>query len=413
MAATLFRNIGSLLTLEGAAKKDGRHIQEADLSIIENAAMIVDQGKIHWVGSNKKIPRALKAKKEVDFNKATVLPGFVECHTHSLFAGSRGSEFEQRLNGMSYQEIAKKGGGILSTVKNTRKASHAELLKITTDRVGKFIQQGVTTLEIKSGYALDEKNELKVLKVLQELGKNRKGPEIISSFLGAHSVPSEFSHAKEYLASIEAYLPKVKKLTNRLDIWIEKGFFEKDFSENYLQIAKALGFDLVIHADQLTLSGGTELAVKLGAVSADHVIHLSEKEISMLANSQTTAVLLPLADLYMKCAYPAAKKLIEAGARVALATDFNPGTCPSQDLATVGLLARLEMKMTLPQVIAAYTFGAAAALNLRHDRGSISAGKCADFISIEDDWTSLFYSVGEMNVRKVFVKGSEISYKHK
>lgn len=404
--ATLFYNIEELLTLDSAAEKEGRHIVEADLGIQKKAAMIVQNGKIIWTGHRQKIPRKFKFKKEVDLNNATVLPGFVECHTHTLFAGSRAAEFEMRQQGLSYQDITKAGGGIISTLKETRKASTSKLTEMTKERVRKFVGQGVTTLEIKSGYALDEKNEIRMLKILQSL--QGRGPEIVSTFLGAHSVPPEFSRAQDYLQSIEKYLPKVRKLTKRLDIWIEKGFFEKDFSKSYLQKAKALGFDLVVHADQLTLSGGTELAVEMGAVSADHVIQLSDKEIQLLAKSQTTAVLLPLADLYMKCAYPPAKKLIEAGARVALATDFNPGTCPSQDLSLVGLLARLQMQMSLPQVIAAYTVGAASALNLQFSKGSLSVGKDADFSCIDGCWQQLFYTAGTSLVKKTFVKGQEI-----
>jgi imidazolonepropionase len=388
-----------LLTLDGAAKKQGRKVCEADLTIFEKAAMVVKDGRIVWIGPQKKLTKTKGS--EIDLKGATILPGFVECHTHTIFSGSRSQEFEQRLNGMSYQEIAKGGGGILSTMRATRKSSLRELLKSTQVKVDQFLAQGVTTLEIKTGYALNKTDELKCLKVLKSL----KGPKIVSTFLGAHSLPPEFLSTAEYLKHLESFLPQVKKLTKRLDIWIEKGFFEKEASRGYLQKAKDLGFEISIHADQLTLSGGAELAVELGASSADHVIQLKNREISLIANSQTTAVLLPMADLYMKCAYPPARKLIDAGARVALATDFNPGTCPSQDLNLVGLLARLEMKMTLPEVLSAYTVGASHALNLAASKGSLEAGKDADFICIEDDWTSLFYSAGAKKVTKSFVSG--------
>jgi imidazolonepropionase len=398
----IFRNIGSLLTLEGAAVKQGRQILEADLSIISKAAMVVEDGKISWIGPQKSLPKAKgKKPKEIDLKGATVMPGLVECHTHTLFAGSRSEEFEMRLQGVSYQEIAKRGGGILSTMRATRQASVMNLKKLTQSRVDRFVSQGVTTLEIKTGYALDEKNEIKSLKTIRSL----QGPRVVPTFLGAHSVPPEFSSASEYLKYLEKILPQVRKLTNRLDIWIEKGFFEKDFSKTYLEKAKTLGFQIVIHADQLTLSGGTELAVELQALSADHVIQLGDDEIQKLAQSATTAVLLPLADLYMKCAYPPARDLIDAGARVAIATDFNPGSCPSQDVALVGLLARLEMKMSLPEVIAAYTVGSAHALGLEEQIGSLETGKAADFVCLSDDWSRLFYSAGEMPVAQVFKSG--------
>ncbi len=406
MKTQVFRGIDTLLTLQGASQKQGRRIVEADLGRIDKAALVVQDGKITWVGPQKSLPRSLAKEKvkDIDLQAATVMPGFVECHTHTLFAGSRSEEFEMRLQGVSYQEIARRGGGILSTMRATRKASPGELQRLTQERVNQFVRQGVTTLEIKTGYALEEKSEIKSLKVIRSL----QGPRILPTFLGAHAVPPEFSSAKEYLKHLQTWLPKIRKLTDRLDIWIEKGFFEKDFSQSYLQKARDLGFQIVVHADQLTLSGGTDLAVQMQALSADHVIQLSENEIQKLAQSETTAVLLPMADLYMKCAYPPARKLIEAGGRVALATDFNPGSCPSQDLALVGLLARLEMKMTLPEVLAAYTVGSSFALGLQAQVGALQAGMSADFICMDQDWTSLFYSAGQLSVRETYLKGSLI-----
>lgn len=403
--ATIYRNIGHLLSLEGACKKSGRHIVEADLSIIKKATLVEQKGKILWIGPEKNLPKDLlntNICKEVDLDGMTLLPGFVECHTHSLFAGTRAHEFEQRLKGVSYQEIAARGGGILSTVKATRSASEKALRLLTQERVDRFLAQGVTCLEIKTGYALDLKNELKSLKIINTL----KGPEIVSTFLGAHAVAPEFSSAQKYLQEMIQWLPKVRKFTQRLDIWIEKNYFEASFAKEYLLKAKSLGFDIVIHADQLSLCGGSSLAVELGALSADHVIQIGDAEIQKISKSETTAVLLPAADLYMKCAYPPARKLIDAGARVALATDFNPGSCPTQDLSLVGLLARLEMKMTLPEVISAYCVGAAAALKKAPFMGSLEPKKNANFICIEEDWSHLFYQAGQSKIRKAVVGSS-------
>ncbi|PIS10509.1 MAG: imidazolonepropionase [Bdellovibrio sp. CG10_big_fil_rev_8_21_14_0_10_47_8] len=408
--ATIYRNIGELLTLQGAAEKKGRKTREADLGILPKAAMVVHRGVIVWLGPEKKLKtfktKEFKSAKEIDMNGMTVLPGFVECHTHSLFAGSRAHEFELRQQGATYQEISKAGGGVLSTVQATRKASEVRLRKDLEQRIERFSAQGVTTVEVKSGYALNKTGEIKSLKVIRSL--DQKPIQVVPTFLGAHSIPTEFSSAREYLASIESYLPEVKKWTDRLDIWIEKGFFETSFSRAYLQKAKELGFQIVIHADQLTLSGGTALATQVAAVSADHVIQISDIEIDQVAKSDMTAVLLPMADLYMKCAYPPARKLIDAGARVALATDFNPGTCPSQDLSLVGLLARLEMKMSLPEVIAAYTVGAASALKLEAQVGSLELGKDANFFGTAKDWNQLFYSAGDSSVDKIVFKGRNI-----
>lgn len=412
MTTTILENMGVLLTLSGAAHKKGRHINEQDLGILKNHSLIFSGGKILWVGPHKKIPQEFRRRKMKTINAQqwTVLPGFVESHTHALFAGSRSAEFEMRLQGKSYQEIAAAGGGILSTVKATRKESLSSLLKITQARVDHFQRQGVTTLEIKSGYALDETNELKSLKVIRQL----KGPRIISTFLGAHAIPQEFKNEDEYLNHVmKKIFPQLKNrrtsLADRIDIFIEKGFFSVQAAQNYLMAAKKLGLATTIHADQLSLSGGTDLAIELGSQSADHILQITDKEISRLAKSEVTAGLLPLADVYMKCAFPAARKMIDAGVRVALATDFNPGTCPSMDISLVGLLARLEMKMSLPEVLSAYTVGASHALGLSDSIGSLESGKDADFVCTKAEWTDLFYSAGQSFIDQVYCRGNKVS----
>ncbi len=432
MSVTLIRGIGELLTMEGAWKKSGRHIQSEDLGGIKSAAMLVDQGLIQWVGLEKHLSKALKdylatsndkttrnkkqnakTKKikrqniqEYDVCGQTVLPGWIDAHTHTVFAGQRWSEFEMRCQGASYQEIAAKGGGILSTMKATRSISKKHLLELSQARVNEFMRQGVSTLEVKSGYALEKKGELKQLEVARQL----VGPRIVTTFLGAHAKPPEFSSADEYLnfLSLEV-LPVIKKrkLASRVDIFVEKNFFESKSAKQYLEQAKSLGFDITVHADQLSLSGGTRLAVELGALSADHVIQLGEAEIKQISQSQATAVLLPMADLYMKCAYPPARALIDQGARVALATDFNPGSCPSQDVQLVGLLARLEMKMSLPEIISAWTIGGARALGF-DNVGALQKDFSADFQVLDQDWRGLFYQAGRSPVTKLFTTGNSV-----
>lgn len=370
-------------------------------------ALIVRDGLIHWIGPQNKIPKKSKFKKEIDLKNALVLPSFVECHTHTVFAGSRAAEFEMRNRGVSYLEITAKGGGILSTMNATRKASANSLTELAQQRVDRFTQQGVSTLEIKSGYALDLKNEIKMLQVVKKL----KGPRIVSTFLGAHAKPPEFKTHSDYLEYLaEKVLPvvKQKKLADRVDIFVERQFFEHAESLKYLKKAKELGFAITIHANQLSLSEGADLALGLSAVSADHVINLTDSTIQKFSKAKTVAVLLPSADLYMKCAYPPARKLIDAGAAVALATDFNPGSSPSQDLALVGLLARLEMKMTLPEVFKAYTIHAARALSLDSQEGTLEVGKLANFICTTAELEDFFYSAGSMPIKSLFIRGNKV-----
>jgi len=374
----------------------------------EKMAFIIENEKFVWIGPQNKIPKNLKPQKEHDLKNQLVFPSFIESHTHSIFAGSRAAEFEMRNTGVSYLEIAQKGGGILSTMRKTREALPADLLKKTQNHVDQFLKQGVSTLEIKSGYALDLKNEIKLLQVVQKL----KGPtRFIPTFLGAHALPPEFKTHAEYLNYLATkVLPEIKKqqLAQRVDIFIENKFFEADTAEKFLIEAQKQGFQLTIHANQLSLSGGVDLALKLQAQSADHAIHLTDDLVKKFSQSKTVAVLLPAADLYMKCAYPPARKLLDAGATVALATDFNPGTCPTQDLALVGLLARLEMKMTLPEVFTAYTKSAAKALGIDHEEGEIAVNKRANFISTNADLEDFFYSAGYTPDHLLFICGDRV-----
>lgn len=404
----LFENIGEMLTLQGAAEKQGRRVNEQDLGVITKGCFVVHRGQLQWVGPRNKLPRefATKIKSSEDLKKQTVLPGFIECHTHLAFSGNRSHEFERRQLGATYLEIAKEGGGIQSTVRAVRSSSVGQLAKEAQTRVDQFVRQGVTTLEIKSGYGLSAEAEIKMLRAIKKL----KGPHLVSTFLGAHAVAPEFASSQEYLLYLKKLLPQILKnrLASRVDIFVEKGFFEKAEAAEYLQYAREIGFDLTLHADQLTLSGGSDLAFVLSALSADHVLQIQEKQIEQFAKSEVTAVLLPLADFYMKISYPPARQLIDAGARVALATDFNPGTAPSQELSLTGLLARLQMKMTLPEVIGAYTVGAAYALKLQDQKGSIEAGKDADFFCTPLSWRELFYSVGSPSASQVYLRGKRI-----
>jgi len=414
MSVVVLKNIGTLVTMQAAMKKHGRFVLEKDLSIKKNQAVVLKDRKIVWIGSNHKLPKISDSKiKELNLNKMTVLPGLIECHTHAAFVGSRSLEFELRNQGRSYQEITKAGGGIHSSVRGIKKTSLKSIADQTSKHIKNFSRQGLTTIEIKSGYGLDIKTEVKILEAIRLASKTTSLATIIPTFLGAHAKPKSFETHQDYLEYLaQSVLPVIRKknLSHRVDIFVEKGFFEKDAAKKYLLEAKSLGFDLTIHADQLSLSGGAELAVDLMAKSADHLICIDQKNINSIAKSEVTAVLLPTADLYMNCKYPPARKLLDSGARVALSTDFNPGTSPSQDINLVSVLARATMKMTLPEVINAWTVSAAYALGLECKKGAISVGYDADLSCYESDYTDLFYQVGLSSCSSIFSMGKWIKF---
>lgn len=407
-ALQVFRGIGQLISLASAAKREGRAAIETDLAAIENAAIVARGGKIQWLGPETRLPAAAKkVKKAIDFKGRVVIPGLIESHTHLIFAGNRSAEFEMRNQGVSYQVIAERGGGILSTVRATRAASEKQLASIGQKRVDRFLAQGVTTIEVKSGYGLTLDDEMKMLRAARSL----KNARIVSTFLGAHAKPAEFADADAYVDYlVETGLPQIKKskLADRVDVFVEKGYFSAETSKRYLAAAAKLGLPATIHADQLTLSGGARLAIEMKAQSADHLVQLGSDEIKMLAQSGVTCVLLPSADLYMDCAYPKARELIKAGARVALSTDFNPGTSPSQDVALVGVLARVRMKMTLAETLVAYTVGAAHALGLERQVGSLEKGKACDFAVLRGPVDELFLDIGQMPIAQTYSRGTRV-----
>jgi imidazolonepropionase len=392
--------------MAGAAAKEGRKVDYKDLSILSSAALVADEGRITWIGQEKNLP-ATKADQEIDLKGAVVLPAFSECHTHLAFAGNRAEEFEWRQQGMSYLDIARKGGGIVSTVNATRATDENDLVVLMQKRADRFVEQGVTTLEIKSGYGLDVDAEIRSLTAAGRV----EGPRIVRTFLGPHAKPPEIATYDEYFEHvIENILPQIVRyrLADRADIFIEQNFFTPSQGQRYFEKAKSLGLDLTAHVEQLTHSGGMSMAMKYDPVSVDHVIQLHDSEITALAKSNTTAVLLPASDFYLKMKYPPARALIDQGARVALSTDFNPGTSPTQDLSFIGVLARIEMKMTLPEVLAGWIIGSAYALKKQADVGSLEVGKSCDFICLGSDWRTLFYSVGDHPVTEVWKDGKKL-----
>ncbi len=410
-SAYVFEEIAELLSMSGAEKGGARNVTDEDLGIIRDALMVCRNGRIEWVGEKSKFKadqiRALGNHKTVSLGNATVLPGFVECHTHLVFAGNRSEEFEWRMQGQTYQEIAAKGGGILSTVRATREASAHELQRLAQARADRFARQGVTTLEVKSGYGLNLESERKILEVASRLS----GPRIVKTYLGPHSRSPDHPDLSSYMNEIlERDLPEIAKakLADRVDIYIEKGFFDLESAHKFFTKARELGLPIAAHVEQLSDFGGTELAMQFEPLSVDHVVYVTEETIAKLSRSQTTAVLLPASDFYLKMKYPPAREMLDRGVRVALSTDFNPGTSPTQDLSLVGVLARVEMKMKLAEVLTAFTLGGAWALGRAHEVGSLTVGKFCDFSAFEGRWQDLFYSVGEHPVHSVYKGGEKI-----
>jgi len=404
----LYYNIKTAYTLKAAYKKMGKLLSAKDLSQVKNAAMLVDKdGKITWLGKEVNLKKDFKITQRVDLKQQSILPAFIDCHTHIVFAGNRAKEFELRNQGASYQAIAKAGGGIVNTVKQTRKATKQELISLAQKRVDRFIKQGLTTIEAKSGYGLNLKTEKKILEVNKALKKAR----IISTYLGPHALPPEHKNLDTYLEQIitkdlEAIF--TAGLACRADIFVEKNYFTKIHLNAYIQKVKSLKMDLTIHADQMSSTEVVELAIKHHVRSLDHLVYIKDKEMAALAKSNITAVMLPIAEKYIHIPFPPARKLLKQGVRLALSTDFNPGSAPSQDLSFLGVLARLDLKMHLHEVIAGLTINAAFALGLEKELGSLEKNKWADFITTEAELEDFFYSVGQHPVKQVYSKGKKL-----
>lgn len=406
----IIRGADEAITLKGVVKKDGRHPTEKDLGIIKKPVVVKDKKQIIFVGTEKQFSkfylqnRALfnlpikGTKKKVvpvlELSGGTLCPGFVESHTHSIFAGNRHNDFELRNQGHSYQSIAAQGGGIALTVKATNKAKEEELLELALERAAHFASQGVVLLESKSGYGLNHKSELKALNVIGQMQNRRL--DVVPTYLGLHSIPKDKTKAQYVEEVITKTIPEVakKNLCQRADIFVEDQYFDLQDLKDLVSAIQKWGWSFCVHAEQLTHTGATSLAVKLGAQSVEHCVQVRDEDIKNLAQSQTVANLLPAADFYLRMAYPPARKMIDAGVKVSLATDFNPGTSPTQSLNFVGVLARLEMQMTRAEVLAAYTFNAASALGLQKSYGAIAPGYSARILYSESYWTDWFYQVG-------------------
>ena len=383
-----------------------------DLGIIRDGGMVIRNGKIDVVGPTKEIEKKAGEAEIVDAKGRVVLPGFVDAHTHLVFAGNRLDDFERRAHGETYEQIAKAGGGIWSTVEKTRAANDVDLLARAKKHAQWFLKCGTTTVEAKSGYGLTVEDELKILRVMQRL--NQATPlEIVPTFLGAHAVPREQS-ADEYVdLVINEMLPRVasEKLAEFCDVFCERGYFDIEQSRKILTAAQKLGLKLRGHVDQLTNSGGAKLMAELKTSTADHLEKTDEKGIAALKAANVQPVLLP-GSVYAlgSTKYPRAREMIDAGLAVVIATDFNPGSSPTTSMPMVLSLACTQMKMSPAEAIAAATINAAHSLNRGDKIGSLEPGKLANF-SIFDcqDYRELAYWFGSWQAHSVYVNGERVA----
>jgi imidazolonepropionase len=407
MSSLAVLHTSQLVTLTGP-KRPRVGTELSELGIIRDGGMLIRNGEIERVGPSDEIEKIGSDAEVVDARGRVVMPGFVDAHTHLVFAGNRLDDFERRAQGETYERIAKAGGGIWSTVKKTRAASERDLLAQAKKHAMWLLRCGTTTAEAKSGYGLTVEDELKILRVMRQL-KEDVPLEIVSTFLGAHAVPRELS-PDEYLdVVVTEMLPRVtaENLAEFCDVFCERGYFDTDQSRKILSAAKKLGLSLRGHIDQLTNSGGAKLMAEIGATTADHLEQTDEQGIAALKKANVQPVLLPSSVYALGSSrYPRAREMIDAGLAIVLATDFNPGSSPTPSMPMVLSLACTQMKMSPAEVIAASTVNAAYSVNRGDKIGSLEAGKLANFVIFDcEDYRELAYWFGISQTHAVYIRG--------
>ena len=406
----ILKNIGKLVTMQGSSSFRVKE-EMNKINIIENAYIAVKNGKILAIGVGDEFGNLCGEDTKIhDAEGLLVTPGLIDSHTHLIHGGSRENEFSMKLNGVPYIEILNNGGGILSTVKATKEASEEELYKKAKKSLDRMLEFGVTTVEEKSGYGLELNTEIKQLEVARALDKHHP-VDLVHTFLGAHAVPEEYKeNHKAYIdILVDVMMPKIKDmgLAEFCDVFCEEGVFTIEESEYILQKAKEMGYKLKIHADEIESLGGAELAAKLGCVSADHLMAASDEGIKMMAENNVVANILPATSFNLNKNYADCRKMIDMGAIVSLSSDYNPGSCPSENLQLVMQLGCLHLKMTPNEVLTAVTINAAYAIDRADKIGSIEVGKNADFVVFDArNVEYLMYHFGINHTKKVYKNGN-------
>lgn len=412
MQKILIKNIAALVQARHEAPETVAGKAMAELPVIENAWLAIEDGKIADFGDMDSWPGISdwSGLEVIDANEGFVFPAWCDSHTHLVFAASREAEFVDRIRGLSYEEIALRGGGILNSAQKLRAASEDELFESAAQRMDEVIRLGTGAIEIKSGYGLDLESELKMLRVIRRL--KARGPiPVKATFLGAHAVPSEFKNNKDgYIQLlIDEMLPAIaaEKLADYCDIFCERNYFTEADSIRILEAGKKHGLIPKVHANQLSISGGVQAGVKTGAISVDHLEYVGEAEIELLKNSKTMPTLLPGAAFFLGLPWPPARQMIDAGLPVSVATDYNPGSCPSGNMPQMMSLLCIAHKMTPEEVVNAATINAAYAMGLSQTHGSITPGKAANLVITKrmPSLGYLMYKFGENLVEKVMVNG--------
>jgi len=404
----VIKNADELLTLSPSSRED------SGLGMIQNGALAVRRGRILWVGRTEEISGKFSLSRdgrEIDAAGKVVMPGLIDAHTHLVFAGSRENEFEQRIQGLSYQEIAERGGGILSTVEATRHSSFDELLSLGARRLDRMLSMGVTTVEAKSGYGLSLQDEMKILRVMKALRENHP-VELVPTFLGAHTFPKEFREDRARYVDLltQEMIPQVaqESLAEFCDVFCEEKAFTLAESKKILETGKQYGLKPKIHADQLSSGGGAELAAEVGAYSADHLEFASPEGIRKMAETGVTAVLLPGASFFLSMQkYPPAREMIEQGVAVSLATDLNPGSSMTESLPMIMTMGCTMYRLLPREVIQATTIHAAKSMGRQREIGSLEVGKQADLLALDiPNYRYFPYHFGVDHVETVIKKGT-------